>query len=225
MWEPNRQAGMVIVGAVLFAGTGAGCRQKPVVKEGDVPPVPVQTVTLYGMTLDEQAGPKQVVYALLRAIRDDFLASTPKERREALRREMQLAATDVLEAINRTTMTREEFIREVVDLWTPTVSHYVHDFETEWEKAEPRLVVGPTRPLKGLDLETERCAVYMQVDDPSGDPAARVVMSVYLARDKGFWRVTHLGFRHDRRSLQPDTKAQPVLSPDGASQKRGASGA
>jgi hypothetical protein len=45
------------------------------------------------------------------------------------------------------------------------------------------------------------CEVLMEVDDPSGDPNARVVMIVYLARDKGFWRVLHLGFDQTRRSI------------------------
>ena len=47
-----------------------GCR-----RDLDIPPMEVKTVDAYGVKLDAAAPPKQVVYVLLRALRDDVEAS------------------------------------------------------------------------------------------------------------------------------------------------------
>jgi hypothetical protein len=65
----------------------------------------------------------------------------------------------------------------------------------------PRLVRRHLKSSQGGDNDFEQCEVVMEVDDPSGDPNARVVMIIWLARDNGFWRVVHLGFDATARSV------------------------
>ena len=45
------------------------------------------------------------------------------------------------------------------------------------------------------------CEVRMQLEDRSGDPQARVILIVWLARDRGMWRVLHLGFDQTTRVM------------------------
>lgn len=164
--------------------------------------VTVGPITHYGTALDENASPEQVAYVLLRAIRDDFLASDEAGREAALDKQFDISAANVIEARNPTALSRDEFAYKVVHYWTPTVSHYVHDFETEWEKANERFVLNGPRPMKGSESGAMECEVLMDVEDPSGDKNAGVVMVIYLAQDSGFWRVLHLGFDATRRSIR-----------------------
>lgn len=163
--------------------------------------VTVGTVTHYGVKLDEKASPQQVAYVVLRAIRDDFLAKSSEDREAALDRQFDLCAANVLDARKRGKISREELIYNVVYRWTPTVSHYSHDIETEWEKARERFVLLAERPVTGSKNGQTECQVLMEVDDPSDDPNARAVLVVFLVKDSGFWRVSHLGFKPGRRSI------------------------
>jgi hypothetical protein len=159
----------------------------------------VRSVTHYGVTLDQQAAPEQVAFVVLRAIRDDVSAKTKEDREAALDKQFDLCAANVLQKRNRTSMPRDEFVHSVVYHWAPTVSHYVGDFETEWDKAAARLVHG--RLAKDSKTNLEECEVQMELADPRGDPKARVVMVIWLVKDEGFWRATHLGFDSTRRSV------------------------
>ncbi len=159
----------------------------------------VRSVTHYGVTLDQQAKPEQVAFVLLRAIRDDVSAKSKEEREAALDKQFDLCAANVLQIKNRTSMPRDEFVHSVVYHWTPTVSHYVGDFETEWGKAAARLV--RTKPNTDSKASPEETEVYLELADPSGDPKASVVMVIWMVQDGGFWRVTHLGFDPTKRSV------------------------
>jgi len=159
----------------------------------------VRSVTHYGVTLDQQATPEQVAFVVLRAIRDDVSAKTKEDREAALDKQFDLCAANDLQKRNRTSMPGDEFVHSVVYHWAPTVSHYVVDFETDWEKASVRLV--RTKPNTDLKASPQECEVYMELADPSGDPKARVVMVIWMVQDGGFWRVTHLGFDSTRRSV------------------------
>ena len=162
----------------------------------------IKTVTHYGVALDKNALPKQVAYVLLRAIRDDFLANTDEERQRALDIQFDLCAAGEIEKANPTSLARDEYIYEVVHRWTPTVSHYVHDFETEWEKTDARLATSRPRTATGVATNTNQRQVLMQVNDQSGDPNARAVLVVSLVQDKGYWRVLGLWFDPYRRSIK-----------------------
>jgi hypothetical protein len=160
--------------------------------------VAVKPVTLYGQTLDETASPKQVAYAVLMAIRDDFLAANAIEREAALDKQFDLCAPTIIAQKYRFGQTRDESIYQVVHRWTPTVSHYVGDFPTDWETADKRLVALRNKNA-GEGLETQ---LVIEVNDPSGDPNARVVLAVYLAQEQKLWRATHLGFATSVRSIR-----------------------
>lgn len=162
----------------------------------------VKAVTLYGLTLDQSASPEQVAFAALRAIREDAQAADSAAREAALDKQFDLCAADVLAAKNRTSIPRDQFLHSVVYHWTPTVSHYAADLETEWDKAAARLVERDIAPAKDNKDGVKECEVVMQVADPSGNPKASVVLIVWLAQDGGFWRVTHLGFDASRRTIQ-----------------------
>ncbi|MCH7592343.1 MAG: hypothetical protein IH989_06155 [Planctomycetes bacterium] len=178
-----------------------GCSRDARLVGRNVRSVTVKPVTHYGVTLDENATPKQVAYVLTRAIRDDFLAATSQDREASLDVQFDICAANVINARNSTAVSRDEFVYTVVYHWTPTVSHYVRGFDTDWAKAEPRLVQSAVHTDGADGGGTKKCEVRMELADPDGDPGAGVVMIAWLARDKGLWRVTHVGFDRTRRKL------------------------
>jgi hypothetical protein len=155
-------------------------------------------VSHYGITLDQASTPEQVAFVALRSIREDFFAATPEQRRAASDIQFDVAAADVISSRNKSSLTRDEYVHHVVSRWTPAVSHYAGNFEVEAPIALSRFT---NRGLsKSSAAEVAECELAMEVEDPSGDPAGKVVMLTWLAKDGGFWRVTHFGFE-PRRSL------------------------
>ncbi len=171
-----------------------GCSRDVRLDSSELRDVSVRSVTLYGLTLDESADPETVAFAALSAVREDFEAGTDRAARAAaLDKQFDLCAAEYIAGQNESSRSREEFLLSVVRLWTPTVAHYVGDFPSTLEEARSRFVV---RRVAAKDDAPEQADVLMEVDDiPAGrDPNARVVLAVYLVRDGGFWRVSHLGF-------------------------------
>ncbi len=193
----NRPIWTVLAGLLILGG----CNRDARLAGKNIPSVTVKPVTHFGVTLDESASPKQVAYVLLRAVRDDFLADTEAEREAAMQVQFDVCAANVLASGNRTSTSRDEFIYDVVYHWTPTVSHYVGDFETEWSVAASRLVQTEPAPVSETGDGALECEVRMQLNDPGGDPNARVVMIIWMVQDEGMWRATHLGFDATRRSI------------------------
>jgi hypothetical protein len=186
---------LAVLAAALMVGSTA-CRRDVRLADKKLRNPTVKAVSAYGMTLDEQASPQQVAFATLQAIRDDFLAPDREAREKALDTQFELCAANKISERNITSLSREEWLYEVVSKWTPTVSHYVPDFPIDWEEAKERLVVRrPPESAGGV----ETCDVAMEVDDVKAgrSPNARVVLVVWLVKDSGFWRVTHLGFDAD----------------------------
>jgi hypothetical protein len=188
---------------VLFWG---GCHRDAHLADQQLRHPEVKTVTHYGLTLDQDATPKQVAYVLLRAIRDDSLAKTKEDRERALDIQFDLCAATEIANANPTSLTRDELIFEIVHHWTPTLSHYVDDFETEWEKAKARFAVSHTKSRNEAESGPDECKVLMQLNDPSGDPNARVVIVIWLVRDEGYWRVLRPGFDPYHRSIKRRTE-------------------
>ncbi len=190
----------MVVGGLVLVGT-SGCNRDVRLSGHKLRSVTVGPTTHYGMVLNEEASPEQVAFVLLRAIADDFSARSEAEREAALDKQFDICAANVILDRNVTSLSRDEFIYTVVHQWTPTVSHYVSDFETEWEKAQERFVLRGPRLVKGADSAAMECEVLMEIEDPSGEQDTRVIMVVYLAQDSGLWRVLHLGFDPTRRSI------------------------
>jgi len=199
MFGTIRNSWMVLAAAGCIAFIG--CAKDAHLAGRKIPHVTVKAVTIDGVTLDQDAPPEAVAFAALQAIRDDFKAATPEERDAALARQFNLCAANVIEKHDRSSLGRDEFVYNVVYRWTPTVSHYVDDFPANQDEATERFVVRPVSENERIDSKTEEVAVAMEVTPLGGDERSQVVMMIWLAKDSGFWRVVHLGFDQQRRSL------------------------
>lgn len=199
--DATKMFSTIALASMLCMGSG-GCNRDVRLAGRKVQHIVVQTVSHYGLTLDEQATPLQVAFVALRAIREDITAKSDSERDEALQKQFDVAAANVIQSRNKTMLSRDEFLYNVVYRWTPTVSHYAQDFETEWETAKLRFVQRDLSTGQLSDASTHECKVMMEVDDPNGDPNARVVLILWMTKDTGFWRVVHLGFDTQRRSIE-----------------------
>ena len=189
------------LGLVAACGVLSGCSRDARLADRKIRSVTVKPVTHYGTALDEQATPKQVAFVAMRAMRDDFLATTAEARELALDAQFDICAANVIDKKKTTSVSRDEFIHDVVYHWTPTVSHYVGGFETEWANAESRLVQSALYTEGAEGAAVEKCDVRMELADPDGHPGAGVVMITWLAKDSGLWRVTHVGFDRTRRTI------------------------
>jgi hypothetical protein len=172
--------------------------------ERELRDVKIRTVTHYGLTLDEAADPESVAFVALSAIREDFEAGEDTAKREAaLDKQFDVAAVEYIADQNHSSRTREEFLLSVIRVWTPVVAHYVGDFPTTLEDARSRFVLRKAKVAEGAP---EKADVLMEVDDLAAgrDPNARVVLVVYLVKDGGYWRVTHVGF--DTSTQDPEAR-------------------
>ena len=192
-----------VFGVTITLGAAflTGCSPKEGASPSKFRSVTVQPVTHFGQVLDEGATAAQVAYVLLRAIREDALATSKEERKAAIDIQFDLAAVNIIQARNLTGLSREEYVDGVVRHWTPTVSYYAHDLESNWDKAQPRLRKTTSRQSDlGNGLTTE-CEILMELADPTGDPNAQVLMFIWMAKDHDLWRVIHLGFKNNVRSI------------------------
>ena len=200
----SAMAGLVM--AALAVGLSAGCQRDTRLAGRALRNPTVQTVTQYGVTLDQQADPVDVAYVALRAVREDVQAAGSAERDKALDVQFSVCAPQAIGRNNARRLKPEEHLYNVVHQWAPTVSHYAADLPTDHAEARDRLVV-LGEPAEGEPDHDER-VVLMEAADPGGDPHAQVVVAVYLTREQGYWRVIHLGFAVPYRSM-PDT-VKPV---------------
>lgn len=160
-----------------------------------------QAVTQYDVELDESATPVQVAYVLLRAIRDDMNAETREQREAALDVQFDLSAAEYLKSLNRTSLDDLEFLFGMVNRWAPTLGHYAQQFDTDWKSAESSLVLqGPVEEVSS-DATRSKAIVLREVADPAGDPNAGAVLAVWMIKERGFWRVTHVGFLSGVRTI------------------------
>jgi hypothetical protein len=195
-----------VAGASITAWCGCGRDVRLAGKK--VRHVQAAVVTRYGITLDQSATPEQAAFVALRAIREDALAANPADRDAAIQVQFDVCAPGAIESKNRTSLPEDDYVYHVVTHWTPTVGHYVGGFEVEPEKAIARLKNRGPKPAADDVAETE---LAMEVADPAGDPAAGVVMLIWLAQDNGLWRVTHLGFEPKRALAGAAASHRPVV--------------
>lgn len=158
--------------------------------------VEVKAVSHYGIDLNKEATPEQVAFVALRAIRDDYFATTTKAREAAMDVQFDVAAANVIASRNKTSFSRDDYLHHVVSRWTPSVDHYASDFEEDFAAATSKFKNrGMNRSTGGDTMEVE---LAMELTDRQAGPSAHVVMVVYLAQDSGFWRVLHFGFEPKR---------------------------
>ena len=183
----------VAVGLCVGAFLACGCGRDVRLSGKELREIEVKPVSHFGLTLDQDATPEKVAFAAMQAIKADAAAKNDAEREAALDAQFDLAAANELAARNRTALDAEEFYYSVVHHWTPTVSYYVGDFPGTLEEAAQRL---QRRSMSKTEAE-----LAMVVKPPGEDPAARIVMLIWLANDKGMWRVLHFGFENGTRTV------------------------
>ena len=199
-----------VAALAIGAGLLTACKHEQRMVGQEARAVVVQTVTQYGLTLDESADPRMVAYVLLRAIKDDIEAGDDIEAREAaFDRQLALSAPDtIFDRSVRTGLGRDENVRRIVWHWAPTLGHYKDDFPLDWPAAEQRMVQSPVRNAPDQGNWTR---VFIELADPSGDPNASVVAQVQLVREGGYWRVVQVGFKRGTRQLFRGTTASKTI--------------
>ena len=207
----------------MAVALGSGCT-KP---EEDIPPAQVETVRAYGVTLDDSATARQVVYVLLRSLADDVKAAQahqPDKQKAAMKLTYRLAAYSRIEekllgvinqgAGQKKTGLGDERDRKLFDFtkhWAPIVAHYVRSFDTNLEVAVGKM---RERPHPGGQITH---VFYDVSHDPAQtDPAKqqRATLDIELVKEKAgprsYWRVARIGYRgrtSDRRVPPPTQPA------------------
>ena len=194
---------ILVIAIAGLAWPLAGCKDASRQPGARVRAVTVRAVTDQGLTLDQDADPEEVVYVLLRAIKDDYAAGDDAAARDAAY-ERQLAVcapAHIHKASLRGTLTLEENVYHIVWHWAPTLGHYRHNFEFDWPAARDRMRLDMIPPNQNRSTE-EIARVSMELADPSGEPDASVIAQIELVREQGFWRVLQLGFAKGARHLE-----------------------
>jgi hypothetical protein len=216
----------VAVGVVLAAEL-AGCTEA----EDRVPPAKVETVTAYGMTLDQNATPQQVTYVLLRSLADDVHAAQahpPRsdEQKAANMITWSVAAPNVIEqrlleslrtlsknpaSITSLGKDRNKEIYRVVNLWAPIVAYYVDSFDKDPQAAMNRMRVLPSGNGQIIHV------LYDVWPDASRPDAGRhETLDVELVREKAsegsgdYWRVARIAYLPPQGS---HVMTQPAVTP------------
>ncbi|MEK6798464.1 MAG: hypothetical protein AABZ12_05840 [Planctomycetota bacterium] len=206
----NRPARLVAFAAGVTLA--AGCERDVRLADHKVRSVQVGPASHYGLVLDQQASPQQVAFVALRAIRDDVRAAGRVEREAALDVQFSVCAANEIKRRNHSSLDGDEFLFNVVYHWTPTVAHYAGDFPETPEDAQRRFVQRPAKQASSGSNSPEESELAIELADPGGDPAARVVMLAWLAKDRGFWRVVHFGFDQRIRSLNASANRTSQLN-------------
>lgn len=199
----------------------AACRQDARLAGKHVRDPQVETITAYGKTLDQKAGPRDVVYVLLQAIVDDYAAGNSREKRDkALDVEFGVCAPEYLrQRMNSDRLNEQEendLLYRIVDHWAPILGLYRASFAGEFPDVAQRMHVEyPLQPT----AKTEICRVYVNLDHPHPEqagPNSGVVAVISLVREQGYWRVWSVGFDpsmrnwHKRFPDEPAAKARPA---------------
>lgn len=184
-----------------------GCGRDARLADKELPSnLTVRSVSHYGLTLDEKAGPKEVGFVLFRALREDFEAKDHEARQAAINVQYDITAMNEVMALHREGLPPAETIFSQVRYWTPTIAHYAAQLPTEWESAKDRLIATTPQPSKTAREGALECQVLYQLEDPADEPNARVVLFAALVQDRGFWRVRSVGFVPNRRVLATRNK-------------------
>jgi hypothetical protein len=192
-----------------------GCERDARLAGREIPELLVRTVRDQGVELGPETAPQEVVFVLLRAIRDDVLAGPDREaRRRALERQFAVCDPDYIHDWYRRTYgrravaTREEWVFKRVSLWAPALAHYVDSFDFDLQTARSRMRTGPTSEGERWPGETR--LVDLPVQDPAGEEGGDVLVRVRLHRHSlGYWRVFQVGFTKQRRPAASESGPKP----------------
>lgn len=180
----------VWAGAIAMLLAASGCQRDVRLAGRKLRDVEVKTVEYYGITLDQQASPKDVAYVLLRAMREDFQAKDTAARDAALDIQFDICAADEIVSAARSSLTRREVLYRLVHRWTPTIAYYLDSFPTTREQTNSRLEQTRIRPAKFSSAEANMCEVLLRVTGPQD---AHAVVTITLLQDHNLWRVFQVG--------------------------------
>ncbi len=169
----------------------------------------VATVVDQGVTLDQDAGPREVIFVLLRAIYDDYAAGEDSALREAaFDRQLALCAPDhIFARAARKSFGRDESVQRLVWRWGPVLGHYREGFPSDLASARKRLVLAHrTKDESGV---VERARVELELASPDGNANASVVAQFQLVRESGYMRVSQVGFVKGRRHIVTASVVRP----------------
>ena len=201
----NRVPGRLVIITLAMCSTGwllSGCKDTSQSVGQRIRQVDVRTVTDQGRTLGPDADPKEVVYVLVRALKDDIEAGDDAAGRSvAYDRQLAVCAPAHIHKYTvRRNLTQDENVYHVVWHWAPTLGHYVHNFDFDWPTARDEMLLEMI-PANASQIGEERARVSLEMADPSGDTNASVVARFELVREQGYWRVYQLGFAKGIRHL------------------------
>jgi hypothetical protein len=201
------------VGLLTVALFLSGCKD-PSLADQEIPPVSIGPVeTPYGLTLDENASPKDVAYVFLRAARDDYRAaqaSKIEEQKAALYLQIALAAADDISGeidrlYDRKSMpvqrSRDEAVYKLAISWTPTVAHYVDNFTDDRAAMQARMIVQPnlSRSSSNKPRSTD---VLFRVSRDESNAMIRISLIEQTGSDqKRYWRIAEVGYGDPRPGL------------------------
>jgi len=195
---------VVLTGIIPAGSAVAGCTENARLADQELRHAEVHTVHDQGLELGPDASPQDVVFVLLRAIRDDVRAASDREAgREALARQLAVCDADFIYDDyrrvfgQRAVADRDEWVHQQVRLWAPTLAHYVAGLDFDRPTAETLLRVG--KPGQHYKWPGQTVAVELPLADPQGHPRRGVVARIWLHQhDLGYWRVFHVGFSRSR---------------------------
>jgi len=213
----SRIVGLLAIGLAVIAG----CTPDEVHR--DLPPAKVGVVTAYGQTLDASATPEQVVYVLLRSIREDVEAAQAHNR-EAQKKAMHLTHSlgaftiierrlvEALNLVNKSSKRdlgeqRDQQLFDFTRFWAPIAGYYIASFEQDFEAAKARMRVG------AQSNDTVHVFYHAEHDPAATDPAARqpVILDIELVREPAdgasYWRVARVGY-----AGRPGARTRPAAT-------------
>jgi len=213
MHVARRYATLSLVPAAAIAALGAGCDDPTLVGQR-IPTAEVRTVEAYGRVLDRQAGPKDVVFVLLQAVRDDIQTARSRDKeahRWAFDVQSGLAAPEAMygryqRSLQRNSMpiqiTRDEAVYKLVKLRAPLLSHYAESFDTDYQTAADKMLVY-TQPDGKVSV------VLYDVRSASGDSEATV--KVEFAKEQDYWRISRISYSDTSvATMRPGRSASSV---------------
>jgi len=203
----------MLVGGVLLMGC---------TRQIDIPPAVVKDVEAYGLKIDATATPQQVVYVLLRSLRDDVEAAQAhdtKRRKEAFQITFSVAAfSEIQKRIKHYLGVQsgsdqppgEEVVArqmyDIINHWAPIVGHYIQSFDNDYDQAAKKMSV-----LTGRDTDIVQVIMDVVHDPSETDPARqqKAVLDIELVKERAtsgsarYWRVARVGFRPPRAESKP----------------------
>ncbi len=187
---------------ILFAGTAVpvlallpGCKD-PTVIGYELKPVETGPVEAYGLILDEDSPPQDVVFVMFRAVQDDIQAAREhnhKAQLEAINLQARVAAAEWMHAtfqraLDRKSMpvqvTPEQSVFKLIRFWAPMLGHYVDSLATDHDTLVAALSV---------DIRDEQNEAVVRYD-LVGKDGTTATAQIELIREQGYWRIKKLGF-------------------------------